>query len=181
MLITLLAGCGLFSKNARLADIPISIDGNPEEWEPFPVVHDDPKGDNITNEYDISIVKAFSNNETMIMYILVESYIPMKDFTSVEIDLQYGDDIYRVGLQPDDLPQGVLAHKIGIEENEIQWEVLTNSLGARLSSDQAIEISIPMDYFTDSTSLKISDLRIMGGICCNQFEYFAIDYLNPFD
>ncbi|MCE5207782.1 MAG: hypothetical protein LLG42_05650 [Chloroflexi bacterium] len=174
ILTIILGGCGLFSKTARLKDIEITIDGNPAEWEPFPTVHVDKKGDNISIEYDMSVIKAFTNNETGQIYILVESYIPPQEITSVEVDLQYGDEYYRVGLPSGERLYGAVAKQTG----EGEWETVTDQLDFSMATAEATEMSFPIDNFPDPSQLKIAKIRIMGGICCNQYEYYAIDFMD---
>jgi hypothetical protein len=170
----LMAACGL-SSTAKLAEIDITIDGDPTEWTPFPVVHQDPEGDNISIELDISTVKAFVNSEDGVMYLLVESNIPIQEFSSLELDLQYSGELYRVAYLADgDTPApAIMAHRYGEDE----WDEVTDLYGSLISVDSAIEFSFPVDKFTNPETLKIVDLRVMGGICCNEFEWYAIDYI----
>ncbi|MEM5774436.1 MAG: hypothetical protein AAGU05_05485 [Anaerolineaceae bacterium] len=170
----LLSGCGLFSQASRLSEIDIEVDGDPSEWEPFPAVHTDKKGDNITIDYDISIIKAFTDNQTDTIYILVESYILPKEFTSVEIDFQYGDDYYRVGLPTGDGYFGAIARQTGQDE----WETVTDRFEYSMVTGEATELSFSISNFPNQDQLKIAKIRIMGGICCQQYEYYAIDYMN---
>jgi hypothetical protein len=170
-----LSGCWIFSDSARLGGIEITVDGDPAEWEPFPTVHVDPENDNISIEFDLSNIKAFTDNRTGKMYILMESYIPMQEFTSLEIDLEYGEDVYRLGLRYGDEFYGVLAR---MNAETSQWETITDALEYEMGIAEAVEVSFPTSAFPNPTQLKISRVSIMGGICCNQFEYYAIDYMN---
>ena len=166
-----LSGCIQSNKYDYLKDVPIVIDGDPQEWEPFPIVHNDPEGDNTSYEYDISTVKAFANNDTRTLYILVESYIPPQDITSIELDLLYNDALYRLGIIPGNEVPGVLAR----ENEDGEWEVVNDRVQTNLAVGDAIEMSIAIDEFPATKDLKISNLHIMGGVCCNQYEYYSID------
>ncbi len=172
--VTLLSGCGLFSQTARLSEIDIAVDGDPSEWEPFPTVYTDEKGDNISIDYDISFIKAFTDNQTDTIYILVESYLLPKDFTSMEIDFQYGDEYYRVGLPTGEDYFGAVAR----QNEQDEWQTVTDRLEYSMVSGEATETSFSISSFPDQNQLKIAKIRIMGGICCNQYEYFAIDYID---
>ena len=167
----MLAGCGIFSKTARLRNVEIVIDGDPAEWEDFPVVHTDPKGDAISIEFDISTVKAFANSDALHMYYLVESHIPPKQFSSLELELNYNGDLYRVAFSADSDEPGIMARSIGKEK----WDDVTTLYGSEFAIGSAVEFSIPLEKFPQPQNLKIAGLRIMSGICCNQFEWYSVD------
>lgn len=174
LLTVLLGGCGLLSKSAQLAKVEIIVDGDPAEWKPFPVVYEDPEHDNISIDFDLSNLKAFTNSETGQMYILAESYITPKELTTVEIDLKYGDTLYRVGLPTGERMLGAMAK----QNADGTWETITDELDFMIATAEATELSFSTEYFPNAGSLKIAKFRLMGGICCNTFEYFAIDYLD---
>lgn len=169
----LLAGCSQSPSYEHLKDVKIVIDGDPSEWEPFPIVHEDPEDDNISIEIDISNIKAFTNLNTGYMYLLVESFIPVKEFTTLELDLKYGEEYYRVGFIPGEDRPATLAK----ENDEGEFELVDYLYGTNIASGQSVEISFPVTNFPDTDKLHIANLRVMGGICCNQFEYYAVDYI----
>jgi len=174
LLAPILSSCQLFSQDAKLAEVKIKIDGNPEEWAPFPVVLQDPEGDISSYEFDISNIKSFSNADTNKLYVLIESYRTPKDVSQVDVQLQYaGNDIYDVQFDPAKGTQGFLSLK-----NGDKWDdegVMTGSTSAMAN---AIELQIPMDKFPDPKQLKIYDINVMGGICCNLREWYTIDSIH---
>jgi hypothetical protein len=174
LLAPILSGCGLFSENAKLAEVKVKIDGNAEEWAPFPVVLTDPEGDTSSYEFDISNIKSFSNSDTGKLYVLIESYRTPKDVSQVDLQLQYaGTDIYDIQFDPSNNTQGFLSIK-----NEDSWKDEGAMSGSTSAIGDVIELQVPMDRFSDPKQLKIYDISVMGGVCCNTREWYTIDSIN---
>jgi len=174
LLAPILGGCGLFSQDAKMAGVKIKIDGNEEEWAPFPVVLTDPEGDTSSYEFDIYNIKSFSNSETGMLYVLIESYRTPKDVSLVDLQLQYAEqDIYRVQFDPAKNSQGNLSVKSGDS-----WDDLGALQGSTSAIGDVIELQVPMGRFRDPKQLKIYDINIMGGVCCNPMEWYTIDSIN---
>jgi hypothetical protein len=174
LLAPILGGCGLISEDAKLAAVNIKIDGNEDEWAPFPVVLTDPEGDTSSYEFDISNIKSFSNSETGKMYVLIESYRTPKDVSLVDLQLQYAEqDIYRVQFDVSKRSEGNLSVKSGDS-----WDDLGFMEGSTSAIGDVIELQVPMDRFRDPKQLKIYDINIMGGVCCKIREWYTVDSIN---
>ena len=157
---------------SELNENPITIDGDPSDWEGIPALLYDLQDDHLGGGVDIKAVYAFVDD--IFLYVLIDTYEPPTDFIQIDLGITTANEQYNIGFHPQKNPAGFLG-KI----SNIQFEQLGKVDGGRSAVGAAIEYALPLAALGDiAVPLEII-VRPMAGTCCQPPDWYAIDEVSP--
>lgn len=143
----------------------IVIDGDPSDWEKYKIAYTDPQNDHQGGSFDISTLRAFSNDQYL--YVLIETYQPPVDYVQVDLDITADLTDYIVSLR-----SGVPVFLA--KDTSSGVEPIGEVSGSQVMIGGAAEVKIPLSAFGEASVFTMS-VRVMGGQCCEQGQWYAID------
>ncbi len=185
MLVILISGCGGSASTQPPTEEPvapatdaspgvtdITIDGNPSDWERYPVVVEDSVGDS-TGNVDVKSIRTFTNDR--FLYLLVEVEGEIGSYVQLDVDFNPGSDgwpDYMANAYPNN--QDFIPHVAKIENQ--QFNHLQNTIG-EVAQGHAFELRFPLDLFGD-TPINTLRVRVMDGECC-EANWVNVDETDP--
>ncbi len=160
----------------------ITIDGDPSDWEGYPVAVEDSVGDS-TGNVDVKSIRTFTNDR--FLYLLVEVEGEIGSYVQLDVDFNPGSDgwpDYMANAYPNN--QDFIPHVAKIENQ--QFNHLQNTTG-EVAQGQAFELRFPLDLFGNTQIITLR-VRVMDGECCeanwvnvDETEATRIVHLNATD
>lgn len=157
---------------ASPGETSIVIDGDPSDWEGYPVLLEDPIGDG-TGQVDVKSIRAFTNDR--FVYLLVEVAGEIGSYFQLDVDFNRGEDgwpDYMANAYPNN--EDFVPHVARIENR--QFNHFQNTTG-EVAQGAAFELRIPLDLFTGPAITTIG-IRVMDGECCES-KWIAVDHTEP--
>jgi len=150
----------------------IAIDGNPQDWASYPVLIRDAVGDNQGGGFDISDVRAFTNDAYL--YLLIETNGARKDYVQVPIDVQAGARHLRLIIRPEEGGPAELA-EISAEGEFTDLGSVENSVCCAAA---VVELKVPLAALDGVQNLTLLDVRPMAGEP-GEPSWHAVDHAGP--
>ncbi|MEW6086504.1 MAG: hypothetical protein AB1607_18110 [Chloroflexota bacterium] len=150
----------------------ITIDGDPSDWERYPVSIADPAGDS-TGNVDVKSIRTFINDR--FLYLLVEVEGEIGSYVQLDVDFNPGADgwpEFMANAYPNN--QDFVPHVARIENQ--QFNHLQNTTG-EVAQGEAFELRFPLDLFGETLITRIQ-VRVMDGECCES-KWVVVDHTEP--
>lgn len=137
----------------------IIIDGEADDWNDRPLLHEDQAGDVEGNFWDITKVYAFLNQDSL--YILIESVDPAAPFVQLDLELSADSQHHLLTWQPSFAHLGQYEHSVFAVGSVLEGRIDLRELNS------------------PETSVVISQIRIMAGDPPPSETWRSVDDFNP--
>jgi hypothetical protein len=172
MILIVASGCGKATTTPEVSTIDtatptteppattrITIDGKADDWQSRLVVADDPAGDAEAGFLDLTHGYAFVNQDAL--YFLIEVVDPAATMVQFDIQFQASDQGYQISWAPGQL-NGSLGGVGTITRSQFAF-------------GPALEGRVDLRDLGSPEDLRLVGANVMGGTCCAQGEWRAVD------
>jgi sugar lactone lactonase YvrE len=154
----------------EVAVTQIEIDGYVNDWAKYDILISDPQGDHQGGGFDISNVKAISNDKNL--YVLVETYSARHDYEQVDLELSIGDRQFVVSIRPEDGYFAIIG-----EVTTGEWKEIGEVSGSQSATGEVVEFKMPLSVLDYTNELILLTVRPMAGT--GGQDWYAVDETSP--
>ncbi len=161
----------------------IKMDGDNSDWNNYKNITtiDDDKGDTKPIEFDIKLIKAFTNDRYFYLMIEANNDIQKSQYVQIDLDIDVNGDgkmDYMAVFRPRTHKGELRNEKPDTEKTEEE------KYNRKFNSDnyaegKVIEFKMPISLIENKKNFTITKLRIMKGICCGN-DWKVDDSMNSF-
>ncbi|HAF61285.1 MAG TPA: hypothetical protein DCK95_03050, partial [Anaerolineaceae bacterium] len=139
----------------------IEIDGELDDWTNYKILSEDDSGDSESGEFDIKLVKAFTNDQYF--YLMIDANRRIGEYVQIDLDIDVNGDgrmDYMAVFRPRTDDDSILMNQNADEENPVTFNP------DNFAEGDGIEFKMPISIIENQHSFTITNLRIMKGVCC---------------
>lgn len=144
----------------------ITVDGEVDDWAEFTALSVDPQGDAQNGYLDLTAVYTFLAEDAL--YLAVEIKDPGAPFVQVDLGFEAGDRVLNVSWRPEALFAAV-------DDATSDFQFIGEAANSSFVLGSALEARLALVDLESPEDLRLKEIIVWTGECCEQPEWQAVD------